>query len=158
MRVLFLIDLLAAIGCGIIGGVFFAFSTFVMRALAKLPPAEGMAAMQSINVVVLNGWFLGVFLGTAALCAIGAIAGFVRWDEPGSAYAIAGAVLYLFGTLLVTMLLNVPRNDALAAISPTAPQAAAVWAEYLSSWTFWNHVRTAAAIAAMAAFILALAA
>ena len=47
---LFALTLFAALGCGLIAGVFFAFSTFVMKALARLPSGEGMAAMQSINV------------------------------------------------------------------------------------------------------------
>ena len=153
---LFVLKLVAALGCGVIGGVFFGFSTFVMRALARIPAAQGIAAMQSINVVVLNGWFLGVFLGTAAACAVAILVALLRWQAPGSAYLLVGGLLYLVGTLLVTMVCNVPRNDALAAVIPTAPDAAGVWAEYVTSWTFWNHVRTAAAIAAAAAVTLAL--
>jgi len=56
----------SALGCGLIAGVFFAFSTFVMKALAGLPTAQGIAAMQSVNVAVLNGWFFSAFFGTAA--------------------------------------------------------------------------------------------
>jgi uncharacterized membrane protein len=62
---LFVLTLMTALGCGLIGGTFFAFSAFVMRALSYLPPAHGIAAMQSINVVVLNRWFLPPFCGTA---------------------------------------------------------------------------------------------
>jgi uncharacterized membrane protein len=51
---------------------------------------------------------------------------------------------------------NVPRNNALAAVSPSSMEAAALWTDYLSTWTFWNHVRTAAALAASALLILAL--
>ena len=153
----FVLTLVAALGSGVIGGVFFGFSTFVMRALARNPAAQGIAAMQSINVVVLNGWFLGVFLGTAAACAAAILVALLRWQAPGSGYLLVGGLLYLVGTLLVTMVCNVPRNDVLAAAVPTAPDAAGVWAGYVASWTFWNHVRTAAAIAAAAAFTLALA-
>lgn len=65
---LFALRLVSALGSGLIAGVFFAFSTFVMTALARRPPAEGMAAMQAINVAVLNPLFLGVFVGTAVTC------------------------------------------------------------------------------------------
>ena len=34
--------LLTCIGAGTVGGVFFAFSTFVTQALAQLPPARGI--------------------------------------------------------------------------------------------------------------------
>lgn len=156
---LFALKLASALGCGLIAGVFFAFSSFVMRAFARLPPAEGMAAMQSVNVAVLNPLFLGVFLGTALLCGLAAAASWLRWSGPGSAWLLAGALLYLVGTFLVTVAFNVPRNEALAAVSavsPASPEAAKLWAGYLVSWTAWNHVRTAAALAAAAAFSVSL--
>ena len=65
-----LLALGTSLGCGLIAGSFFAFSTFVMGALARLPAAEGIRAMQAINVVVINRWFLGAMLGTAAACAL----------------------------------------------------------------------------------------
>lgn len=43
------VTLIAALGCGLVAGVFFAFSSFVMPALKRLPPAQGISAMQSIN-------------------------------------------------------------------------------------------------------------
>ena len=147
--------LLAALGCGLIAGAFFAFSTFVMRALGRLPPASGIAAMQSINVAVINPWFLGTFVGTAAASLVLVVASLRHWPDPRAAYWLAGGLLYLVGTFLVTGRFNVPRNDALAAVAPASPEAAAVWTSYLASWTAWNHVRTVAALAAAAAFTIA---
>jgi uncharacterized membrane protein len=151
-----LLTLLATLGCGLIAGIFFAFSTFVMKALARLPPGEGIAAMQSINLVVLNRWFLTAFLATAAACVLTVIYSVLRWHEPGAAYLLVGSILYLVGALLVTIVCNVPRNEALAAIAPTDPAAASLWIRYVAGWTAWNHVRTAAALAAAASFSLAL--
>ena len=150
------LTLLAALGSGLIAGAFFAFSSFVMKALARIAPAEGIAAMQSINVVVLNPVFLSVFMGTAALCVVAIVFSWLRWNQPGAGYLLAGGLLYLIGTFLVTMAFNVPRNDALAAAAPADPASAGLWANYLSSWTAWNHVRTVAALAAAASFSLAL--
>lgn len=147
--------LLAALGCGLIAGLFFAFSTAVMTALGRLPPAQGIAAMQSINVVILNPVFLTVFFGTAVICLFLAITALPRWHDPSARYLIAGSVLYLVGSILVTMLFNVPRNNLLASLQPQSAQAAAVWSDYLRSWTAWNHVRTVASLAAAAAFTLA---
>lgn len=155
-QLLFALTLLAALGSGLIAGVFFAFSAFVMKALARLPPGEGMAAMQSINVAVLNPWFLGAFLGTAALCVVALIASLPRWHEPGAVYLFLGAVLYLAGSLLVTMVFNVPRNEALAELTRADPESASRWAGYVAGWTAWNHVRTAASLAAAASFSIAL--
>jgi uncharacterized membrane protein len=153
---LFALTLFAALGCGLVAGVFFAFSTFVMKALARLPSGEGIAAMQSINVVVLNPWFLGAFLGTAAACVLALISTLLRWHEPGAIYLFIGSVLYLVGSLLVTIVFNVPRNEALASVVPTAPHSASLWTGYVASWTAWNHVRTAASLAAAASFSIAL--
>lgn len=153
---LFTLTLLAALGSGLIAGVFFAFSTFVMSALARLPAPQGIAAMQSINVVVLNPWFLGLFFGTAAACIVLVILSFLDWSEPGAIYALAGSLLYLAGSILVTMRANVPLNQALAAAKPEGAEGAALWTRYVSRWTAWNHVRTAGSLAAAAAFILAL--
>jgi uncharacterized membrane protein len=150
------LTLLAALGSGLIAGVFFAFSAFVMSALGRLPPEHGIAAMQSINVAVINPWFFAAFFGTAALCVVLAIASLFRWSEPGAILALTGSLLYLVGTILVTIRLNVPLNDALAAAEPASAQAAGVWTRYLSEWTGWNHLRTGASIAAAAAFVLAL--
>jgi uncharacterized membrane protein len=152
----FALTLFAALGCGLIGGVFFAFSSFVMKALARLSPAEGIAAMQSINIAVINPLFLGVFLGTGLICALLIISSFLRWHVPGSIYSIVGGLLYLVGTLMVTFVFNVPKNNALASVTPTAPDSTSLWADYLTTWTAWNHVRTAAALVAAAALIIAL--
>lgn len=145
----------AALGAGVIGGVFFAFSSFVMTALARLPPPQGIAAMQAINIVVINPVFLGVFLGTAVASAALVIVAFAAWSGPGAIWRIAGGGLYLVGTFLVTMAFNVPRNNALAGLDPAAAEAAPAWSRYVDEWTAWNHVRAAAAVAAAACLTIA---
>src|SRR5438046_1052272 len=109
---------LAILGCGLIAGVFFAFSTFVMPALARLHPAQGIAAMQSINVTVINPLFMLAFMGTALACLALGISAVLKWQHPGMTYVLAGSVLYFVGTFLVTIVCNVPLNDALAAADP----------------------------------------
>ncbi len=146
----------AALGCAVIAGVFFAFSAFVMGALGRLPAAQGIAAMQSINVAVINPWFLGVFLGTALACAALAVASLRAWEKPHAPWLLAGSLLYLAGAVLVTIVFNVPRNDALAAADPESAEGARLWASYLTAWAAWNHVRTVAALAAAALLTLAL--
>lgn len=155
-QLLYALTLLAALGCGLVAGVFFAFSAFVMKALSRLPPGEGIAAMQSINVTVLNPWFVVAFLGTAAACVLALIASLLRWHQPGAVYLFIGGALYLVGSLLVTIVFSVPNNEALASAAPAHPDAARLWAGYVASWTAWNHIRTAAALAAAASFSIAL--
>jgi uncharacterized membrane protein len=155
-RWLFALTLVAALGSALIAGVFFAFSTFVMKALGRIPPAQGIAAMQSINIVVINPAFMAAFLGTAVDSVVLAGTGLLARNLPGSGYLIAGALLYVIGVFLVTMLFNVPRNNALAAVDPASAEGSRLWTDYLVTWTAWNHVRTLAALGAAAAFIMAL--
>jgi uncharacterized membrane protein len=153
---LFTVTLFGALGCGLMAGLFFAFSVSVMKALARLPSAEAIAAMQSINVAIINPVFLAAFFGTAAACVLIMIASLLRWHDPGAVYLLIGGALYLVGTVLVTLVFNVPKNNALASVPPADPGGARVWASYLASWTAWNHVRTAAALAAAASFTIVL--
>jgi uncharacterized membrane protein len=150
-----LLTLLSALGCGLIAGFFFAFSVCVMQALGKIEAPQGIAAMQSINVVVINPWFMSAFFGTAALCLAAVIAAATRWDDARAVYWLAGGAIYLGGTIAVTMMFNVPRNNLLAALDPSSPEAAAYWRSYLSTWTQWNHVRTVAPLLASLLFICA---
>ena len=155
-ELLFTLTLITALGSGLVAGVFYAFSTFVMKALARLPAAQGITAMQSINVVVINPWFMAAFMGTAAACVLVVVFSLLRWSGPGAIYLLIGGLLYLIGTILVTMAFNVPRNNALAAADPQSDDGARLWAGYVASWTVWNHVRTAAALAAAGLLTFAL--
>ena len=141
----------AALGAATIGGVFFAFSTFVMRALGQLPPTQGVAAMQRINVVVLNPMFLGTFVGTAVLQALVAVLAISGWGSP-ALDAAPGRRRALHRRLL-------RRDDRLQRAAQRSAEGAdgrvrrprtSTGAIYLREWTVWNHVRTAAALAAAA--------
>src|SRR5580765_4717504 len=153
---IFVLAFVSAIGSGLIAGAFFAFSSFVMRALGRLPSEQGIAAMQSINIVVINPVFLGVFVGAALTSAVVVILSLVRWSDSGSAYLLAAGLVYILGTFLVTMVFNVPLNDTLASMNPATSEGIALWANYLTNWTIWNHVRTFAALIALALFIVGL--
>ena len=150
------LKLLSALGCGLVAGVFFAFSTFVMNALARLQPKEGMIAMQSINITAINPLFMGIFLGTAVTCIFIAGASLLNWYQYKSAYLLIGSLFYLVGAFGVTILFNVPLNEALAIADPDSASGASLWANYLTNWTIWNHVRTISALLASAAITIAL--
>jgi uncharacterized membrane protein len=153
---LFALKLLAALGCGLMAGVFFAFSAFVMNALARLQPTQGITAMQSINITAINPLFMTVLFGTAAACILLAIFSLLMWHQPGATYLLVGSLLYLVGTIGVTILFNVPLNEALAGVEPSSTDGAKLWVTYLANWTIWNHIRAAATLVAAALFIIAL--
>ena len=146
----------AALGCGLNAGVFFAFSSFVMKALAKLRPAQGIAAMQSINLVAVTPAFMAALFGTAAACVAVAVWALIDWDEAFGPYLLLGSACYVLGTIGLTIVYHVPRNNALAAVQPQDAEAASRWDRYVTEWTRWNHVRTAASFAAAVVFTLSL--
>jgi uncharacterized membrane protein len=148
--------LATALGCGLVAGVFFAFSTFVMAALKRLPAAESIAAMQSINVLAVTPVFMTALFGTAAACL-----GLVAWtvissDGRPTALVLVGCALYLVGTIGVTIACNVPLNNGLARLRPKDADAAVRWDRFVTRWTEWNHLRTVAALAAAAVLTVAL--
>lgn len=148
--------LVAALGCGLVAGVFFAFSTFVMPAFARLQPPQGIAAMQSINITAINPLFMIALLGTAFACLFLVVSVLFKWHQPSALHLLAGSLLYLVGAIGVTIAFNVPLNYDLAIVKPDSSEGATLWATYLTDWTFWNHVRTIAAIAAAALFTISL--
>ena len=137
----------AVLGTGLIAGVFFAFSTFVMGALGKLPPAQGIAAMQSINVVVVNPIFMLVLFGTAILAVFLGYGAYLDWPT-NQARILAAASVFYVTAIFITMIFNVPLNDVLADVDPLSSQAIGFWKEYLESWTNYNHLRCMASLAA----------
>ncbi len=121
---------LVAVGAGLMGGVFVAFSVAVMPALRRRPAAEAVAVMQEVNRVIVSPLFLLVFLGTGVAGVVAAV-----FDVR----AVPGAALYVVGALGVTMAVNVPLNNRLDA------EGEQIWERYIARWTAWNHVRALAA-------------
>ena len=146
----------ALIGSALIGGIFFAFSSFIMKALARLPSSEGIAAMQSINVVVLNPVFLGVFMGTAVISLLVSILAIRGWEMPAAPYYLVGALFYFVGTFLVTGMGNVPLNNQLAAVTVNDPAASDFWQHYLDRWTRLNTIRTVSSTVAAVMILIGL--
>ena len=147
----------AVLGSGIAAGLFFIFSNTIMASFARLPAAQGIAAMQQINVTIINPLFMTVFMGMAVLSLALAAKAVFGWSEAGAAWLLAGSVAYLLGCFLVTVIFNVPLNDAIAAVDPASAEGAAIWARYLKEWLPWNHVRTVACLVSLASFVMAFA-
>ena len=144
----------AAVGSGVVAGVFFAFSTFVMRGLGRLPAPQGIAAMQAINAAAPTPLFMLALFGTVPVCVALIVWAVTSSGEPGATHVLVASGLYLVAPAL-TIGYHVPRNNALATLDPSSVGSAQLWARYLKLWTTWNHVRTLAPMAAAAVFILA---
>jgi len=134
------------IGAGLNAGIYYAFSTFVMKALGRLPSRDGIAAMQSINIEAPTAGFMLAFFGTAVLSIALAVSTFGRLAETEAIYQLVGTGLYL-SVIVLTGVYHVPRNNELATLLPDSEAAANVWDVYLVRWTAWNHVRAFACVA-----------
>ncbi|WP_299953949.1 DUF1772 domain-containing protein [uncultured Modestobacter sp.] len=144
----------ASLGSGLVAGAFAVFSVLVVPALTALPGASGAAAMQSVNRTAVRPVFMTLLFGTALVCLVLGGAELAGQRRPA---VLTGVALYLFGVVGVTVLANVPLNDALARLDAAAPGAAEAWRENAARWTGWNTVRSLAATGAATAFVLVLA-
>lgn len=138
----------ATIGAGLVAGLFFAFATSVMPGLARTEDSVFVPAMQAMNVAILNPVFLTVFVGPLIAFVVAGIAG------PSRAWVIAGGALYL-ASFVITMVGNVPLNEALEAVGPTRDPAVleAARTAFEDPWNRLHLIRTAATIGSLACCI-----
>jgi uncharacterized membrane protein len=118
----------AAIGSGLVCGI----SSFVMAALGRIPPAQGVAAMNSNNVTVNNPSFMTAFIGTGVLCVVIGVGSLFMWNHADARIAFGASLVYLLGCIGRTMILNVPLNEKLASIADPAT-AIAFWPQIISN-------------------------
>ncbi len=147
--------ILATLGSGLMAGLFCSFSNFIMKALSCLSAPQGIAAMQSINLVIVRPAFLIVFFGTGIASVAAVVMG---WQDLGIAartWGIIGGGVYVLGSIGVTVAINVPLNNKLAAVKPDSEEGARMWKFYLARWTWWNHTRSLATMASTIFLIVA---
>ncbi len=147
----------AILAFAFVGGVFLAFSDFIMRSLALTSGHGGVEAMQVINREVFRWVFMALFLGMAPVSLILACYGaFALSGAAGILITLAGLV-YLFGCFGVTVFFNVPMNEALAGMETSSETTRDYWLQtYLPRWTFWNSVRTLACAVSAALLLFGL--
>ncbi|MBF9041749.1 DUF1772 domain-containing protein [Rhodobacterales bacterium HKCCE4037] len=147
----------AILAYALVAGVFLAFSDFIMRALSLTGGAGGAEAMQIINREVFRWIFMPLFLGMAAGSLVIAGYGSLSLDGTAGTLIVLGAVIYLFGCFGVTVVFNVPMNEALAGMDLSQEATREYWLRsYVPRWTFWNSVRTTAAAVASALLLFGL--
>lgn len=142
------IIVLTIVGAGVVTGLLFAFSNFVMTALAEVPNLDGMRVMQRINERIINPIFVVLFMGTPVLCAIITVKAVMDLESHGNLVLLLGSLSYLVGPFGITMLFNVPLNNRLA--NTELAEADHVWTDYQIRWQRWNHIRTYIGVASIA--------
>lgn len=137
------------IAFALVGGVFLAFSDFIMRSLATAQSPAGIEVMQSINREVFRWVFMTLFLGMAVVSAGIIVYTYSHLAGIGAVLIGGAAGLYLLGVFGVTVAFNVPLNNLLESLDFRSAAAVDFWkARYLPNWTFWNSVRSVASIGA----------
>lgn len=138
---------ISALGSGLMAGVYFAFSGFIMRAFGSLEPGQAIAAMNAINSTILRSLFVPLFFGSSIVAALLVAGAALNRDAAGSGWMLLAGALYLLGMFVCTAAFNVPLNNALAQTEPGSAAARDLWFKYLKTWTRWNHLRTLCSLA-----------
>ncbi|MEM9476548.1 MAG: anthrone oxygenase family protein [Pseudomonadota bacterium] len=147
----------AILAYALVGGVFLAFSDFIMRSLSITGGTGGVETMQVINREVFRWVFMALFLGMGAVSVAIVGYGALALSGPAGTLILASGVIYLVGCFAVTVVFNVPMNEALAKMDLSDEATRAYWTStYLPRWTFWNTVRTVACSAASAMLMFGL--
>ena len=154
--ILFALTALGGLGAALVAGVLFAFSSFVMPGLKRLPASEGIAAMQAINITAVTPAFMSAFIGAAVMSLVLGGWGLARLGEAEGRWLLAGAAAYLVGAFILTVAYHIPRNNRLAELDAAAPASAEYWGTYLRAWVAMNHLRTGAAVVALGCWVAAL--
>lgn len=138
------VSLTALLLNGAIFGFFYAWVCSTMWGLDAAEPSVAIAAMQAMNASVRNATFFPAFFLTPVVLLIAALLARREARRIASRSFGAAAITYLLGGLILTMMVNVPMNEALAQVAiPEDPQAArAIWEAYSAPWQVWNITRT----------------
>lgn len=140
---------LVTVGAGLMAGVYFAFSAFVMQSLNQLDNESAADAMNAINRIILRSGFLPLFFISSAIYLILLLVAMSDSSIVGRWLLISASVFYLVGMFLCTVLFNVPLNNQLANSSNNPIQKNKTWNHYMTYWTRWNHVRTVCSLMSM---------
>jgi uncharacterized membrane protein len=139
----------ATVTMGLLAGLFFTFAMSVMPGLGRTDNRVFVDAMQQINVAILNPWLAVILAGPPVFSIITAVLHFQAGQRATVVWIGAALALYVIA-LLITIGINVPLNDALAAAGP--PQRitdpAMVRDHFETTWARWNIARTGASTAA----------
>ncbi|MEO0688952.1 MAG: anthrone oxygenase family protein [Pseudomonadota bacterium] len=147
--------LFLALWSAIVGGNFSAFSEFIMSAHKKTEPAGGIEAMQNINRDVIKTQFVAGILSIAAFSAIFAVYSLFVFEGAALVTLILASLVYLASVFLVTMVGNVPMNEALARLDHDSLDARIYWERYARTWTQLNHARSLGSILTSGLYIIA---
>ncbi len=139
---------------GIMAGIYFAFSVFIMKSLAELPAIHAAQTMNKINTVIIKSLFLPMFIGTTVTHAGLLVWSLINWQGEPSLWVVIAAITLVLGMFVVTVIGNVPLNNQLQQSVDTDSKLVETWQLYLKQWTRFNHLRTISCISAFFCLII----
>ena len=145
MNITTLILIITATTTALIAGLFYGYTYSVNLGLGKLSDREYIAAMNSINVQIINPLFMASFMGTLLLLPISAYLSYSPGMNIRFILLVSAALVYAIGVFGVTMFGNVPLNDALARLNAetASPKELSVYrAMFEGPWNFLHNIRT----------------
>lgn len=136
----------AAVGNGLLAGLYLAFACAVTPALRRLGDRPFVDTFRAVNDAILNPCFLACFIG-APLASVVAV------SARGTLLVLVGAAAAVV-SLGVTVLVSVPLNRQLALAATRTPgDYAAARGAFAGRWSRWNLVRTVLSAAALVALV-----
>ena len=135
-----------ALSSGLIAGIYFAFSAFIMQAFGKIDTSQSVAAMNAINETILRSWFMPLFFGSTIASVVLLLVALAHWGDAGSGLTLTAGAIYFIGMFVCTAVFNVPLNDLLAGLNEDNTNVEEVWSRYRKAWTRWNHLRTVSSL------------
>lgn len=139
---------------GVMAGFFFAFSYDIIFMLDELPATRYAEVMELININVRNGMFGVFFFGAVGVSAVTLLLMLPKYRSATFLLFLAGFIVYLAGTFLVTTQINLPLNAYIESWNIQMPPAD--WAEARQRWQDANFIRTWSSIAAFLLYLFAL--
>lgn len=142
-----LLQVACMVSMGIMTGIYVNFSNAMMPTFKEIE--NGAEIMVTVNDFIVNPPFKILFFLSAISSAY--LAFFASDIDP--VFRI-GCSLFFVGTFMVTVLRNVPLNNALRQSVVTQKCVAEVWQGYLRQWVRWNHLRSLSGLAALTLTVL----
>ena len=143
----------AAISTGLMAGIYFAFSTFIMQSFASIESVHSLTAMNSINKTIVRSPFIVVFFGSTIAAVILVVSTLIQPVGNSVGLVLFAGVIFFLGNFVCTAVFNIPLNNSLVNLDPQSGESIQVWKQYVKSWSNWNHVRAATSLIVFVLFV-----
>ena len=148
---------LAILFTGLSSGLFYSWEFSVIPGTKKISDSSYLETMQSINRAILNPGFFAIFFGSLLLLAISTYLQYKVGFNLSFWMVLIALISYLAGTVGVTVVGNVPLNEALETISIrelSVEQMKTTRATYEVKWNMYHKIRTLCAVVSFSAVLL----